>query len=204
MLGGLLFRLFRILELILLIPIIGMLSYFVNGYVIQNQLTPTYILIEFIISVLAGAWALVTLFKMDSVRRNAAFVALVDVLFVGAFIGAVYELRYITQWDCSNENGGFTASGGASTPGDGQLVLSWPNINFTPWNITYDKSCAMLKACFALGIICILLFANTAFLASIIHRKERTVVVEKTYTSRRSGSHSSRYVFCFLVFENRW
>ena len=89
MFGGFLFRLFRLFELVTLVPTIGMLAYFVNGYVNANQLTPNYILVLFIVATLAGAWALATLFRMDSVRRNAPFVAFVDLCFNGALIAGV-------------------------------------------------------------------------------------------------------------------
>ena len=192
MLGGLLFRLMRFFELLTLIPIIGMLSWFVNAYVTTNQLTPDYILVLFIVSTLAGAWALVTLFKMDSVRRNAPMIAFIDLCFVGAFIAGVYYLRFITQYDCVNVLGSVSSQGGFSaTAGNGAAGVTWPNIQFSgPFGIDYNKSCAMLKASFAFGIMNCLFFAATAFLATFIHRKEKAVVVEKTYSRR--GSHSSR------------
>lgn len=56
----------------------GMLAYFVHGYAIQDMLTPDYILILFIVSVLALAWAIVTLFSYHRSSANAAFVALID------------------------------------------------------------------------------------------------------------------------------
>lgn len=56
----------------------GMLAYFVNGYVQANQLTPNYILILFIVSVLALAWAIFTLFSYHRSSSNALFVAVID------------------------------------------------------------------------------------------------------------------------------
>lgn len=56
----------------------GMLAYFVNGYVNANQLTPNYILILFIVSVLALAWAIFTLFSYHRSSSNALFVAIID------------------------------------------------------------------------------------------------------------------------------
>lgn len=56
-----------------------MLGYFVNGYVNANQLTPNYILILFIVSVLALAWAIFTLFSYHRSSANALFVALIDI-----------------------------------------------------------------------------------------------------------------------------
>lgn len=55
-----------------------MLAYFVNGYVNDNVLTPNYILVLFIVSVLALAWAIFTLFLYHRSSANAKFVALID------------------------------------------------------------------------------------------------------------------------------
>lgn len=72
------FVFWRFLEIITLIPIVGMLAYFVNGYVNDNVLTPNYILVLFIVSVLALAWAIFTLFLYHRSSANAKFVALID------------------------------------------------------------------------------------------------------------------------------
>ena len=70
----------------------------------------------------------------------------------------------------------------------GTVVITAPNINFSPFG-TSNNTCAMLKASFALGIISVINFFNTAVLAYILHRRENEVVVEKTY---RRSNHSSR------------
>ncbi|MCJ1311094.1 hypothetical protein MMC25_004764 [Agyrium rufum] len=188
MLGGLLFSFFRFLELITLIPIIGMLAYFVNGYVKQNQLTPDYILVLFIVSTLAGAWALATVLRMGSTRRSALFVAFIDLCFVGALIGGVYELRGIAKANCTNVSGGLSSSGGVSSSGS-TVTLSPLTINYQPFSVSANKTCALLKASFALGIIDIIFFFITFLLALLLHRHERGVVVEKT--SYRRGSHDA-------------
>lgn len=68
----------------------GMLAYFVNGYVQANQLTPNYILILFIVSVLALAWAIFTLFSYHRSSSNALFVAIID-------LGTNHSLREDAQ-----------------------------------------------------------------------------------------------------------
>lgn len=55
-----------------------MLAYFVNGYVNANVIAPDYILVLFIVSVLALAWAVFTLFLYHRSSANARFVALID------------------------------------------------------------------------------------------------------------------------------
>ncbi len=141
-LSGFLFLSWRIFELLITIPIVGMLAWFVHQYVRANQLTPEYILILFIISTLALAWIVFTLIAYLRARHDALFVAVIDLGFVGAFIGAVVVMRFVAKQNCSNLNAGVTTSG-------------------SYFNYNVNKTCAMLKASFALAIIDILAFAVT-------------------------------------------
>lgn len=178
---------FRVLELLITIPIIGMLAYFVHGYVVSNQLTPTYILVLFICSVLAGAWALFTLFHYLRSRDSALFVALIDLAFVATFIAGVYELRGIASANCTN----FTA---------GSFYFNLGPFGYygrqggSSWSLNTNKTCAMLKASFALGIIDILLFFITfllALLASRHYGRDNRTVVKREYHTSRHGHRSS-------------
>ncbi|CRK34066.1 hypothetical protein BN1723_019960, partial [Verticillium longisporum] len=96
------FVFWRILQILTLIPTMGMLAWFVHGFVEANALTPNYILVLFIVSVLALAWAIFTLFSYHRSSTNATMVAIVDLLFVGAFIAAIWYLRDIRLQSCSN------------------------------------------------------------------------------------------------------
>ena len=140
--SGFLFLSWRIFEIIILVPIVGMLAWFVSNYVSANQLTPNYILVLFIVSVLALAWALATMINYLRARHDALFVAFIDLCFVGALIGGVVVLRFIAGQNCSDFN--FYISNNGS---DASL-----NVN---------KTCAMLKASFALAIIAIIAFFVT-------------------------------------------
>ncbi|MCJ1485567.1 hypothetical protein MMC06_005742 [Schaereria dolodes] len=180
MIGHLLFDLWRIFELLTLIPTLGMLAYFVHQYVVVNQLTPNYILVLFIVTVLASVWALVTLFRRKSVRRSAIFVGFVDLGFVGAFIAGVYLLRFISKANCTN-----------FTSGPVSVTVGTNGVSGTNGNsFNTNKTCAMLKACFAFGIMNCIMFFITALLAWLMHRHERDVVVKETTVRRRS--HDSR------------
>jgi hypothetical protein len=126
--------------------------------------------------------------RLRSTRRSALFVALVDLGFVGALIGGVVELRGIAGADCTNFNlGSFYVSLGPFGYYGRNSGSSYYNIN---------KTCAMLKASFALGIMNIFFFFITFILAIFLHRHERDVVVREKVVRRRShGSrrgHSSR------------
>lgn len=152
--SGIFFLVNRIFEIILLIPVVGMLAYFVHAYTSSNTLTPDFILILFITSVLGLAWTIATTVAYLRARHSAMFVALVDLGFVGALIAGVYYLRGIANADCSN----FTAGGFYFDLGPlGYLGRASNN----SWSFNVNKTCAMLKASFALGIILIILFFLT-------------------------------------------
>lgn len=192
MLFGIFFAFWRFLEIITLIPTLGMLAYFVHQYDKNDLLTPDFILVLFIVSVLAAAWATSTLFTYHRRRSNAVFVSFIDLCFVGAFIGGVYELRGVTKWNCtsvtSSNNPFFSIGVGNS------------GFSLSGFHINTNKTCAMLKACFAFGIMNCIFFAITSLLALLVgrgseRRREKDVYVRETHVTRhghrRSGSHRS-------------
>ncbi|SPO02080.1 uncharacterized protein DNG_04753 [Cephalotrichum gorgonifer] len=176
----------RISQIVILIPTVGMLAWFVDGFVEDNLLTPTYILLLFIVSTLALAWSFFTLFSYHRSSTNASFVSLVDFCFVGAFIAGVYMLRHITSADC------------ARVERDNDWVVYFGNlgsISGPGFDITVSKPCAMLKACFAFGIMEILMFFFTGVLAwmhgdKVEDRHDRRRSHSRRH-SHRSGSHHS-------------
>ena len=155
-------------------------------------MTPSYVLTLFIVSVLALAWAIATLIRRKSRNDSAIFCSFVDLCFVGAFIAGVYELRNITHANCSH----------FGLDSDFYVSLG-PNgfdSNGSPFTGSINKTCAMLKASFAFGIMNTIFFFFTSFLLLFMHRRRRgdRKVVEKrdtVYSSRRR-SHDSRYVDC--------
>jgi len=168
-----------------------MLAYFVHIYVSNNPpaLTPTYILVLFIVSVLGAAWAIATLFTYHRSKSNSLFVAFIDLCFVGAFIAGVYLLRGITKENCAS-----VTSGGAYQISFGALGSA----TFNGLHFTANKQCSMLKASFAFGIMNCIFFFITSILA-FTHSggrdsKKETYVRETHYSRhghRRSGSHRS-------------
>lgn len=140
--SGFSFIFWRVLEILTLIPTLGMLAYFVDIFNDQNALTPKRILVLFIVSVLGAAWALGTLFLYSRAKHSGKFVAFIDLCFVGAFVYAVYALRDITKADCSHfERDNWSASAaGFSASGPG-------------FKVNTNKDCAMQKASFAFGIM---------------------------------------------------
>ncbi|KAI4110177.1 MAG: hypothetical protein L6R37_000070 [Teloschistes peruensis] len=182
MIGGLLFSFWRFFQIVTLIPTLGMLAYFVHQFEKQGLLTPNYVLVLFIVSVLAAAWAIATVFRRKSTRESSLFASFVDLCFVGAFIAGVYELRSIANASCSN----FSADSRFSLTIDNNGVSG-----SSPFHLNVNKNCAMLKASFAFGIMNCIFFAITAFLLLFMHRNrdDREVVVKETYRRR---SHDSR------------
>jgi hypothetical protein len=213
----------------------GMLAYFVDGYVKANQLTPNYILILFIVSVLALAWAIFTLFSYHRSSSNALFVAVIDLGtttpikppgaqylvpqtpllmpsrlmqtlprtgFVGAFIAAVYYLRFIAGANCTSIRGtSYDVDFGPFGTFNGNGV-----------DVDTNKTCAMLKACFAFGIMNCIFFFFTAVLAwfhgdrvgkdtkyyretHYSRRGHRRHSSSSRHGSRRRSSHSHRRVY---------
>lgn len=157
----------------------GMLSYFVHVSTSQNVLTPNYVVILFIVSVLGLVWALFTLFSYHRSSANARFVGLVDLGFLGAFIAGVYYLRFITRADCTNIVPGSTWDVDFGIFGSAHL---------TGFQITANKTCAMLKACFAFGIMNCIFFACTAVLAWFHGDHAEKERVRRDSSRRRSGS----------------
>lgn len=180
------------MQIVTLIPTMGMLAWFVHNFVEQNALTPNYVLVLFIVSVLALAWAIYTLFTWHRSTTSSNGVAFIDLLFVGAFIAGVYFLRHIAGQDCTN----VTRGDGWSVNFGGLATVSGSSLDWTT-----DKPCAMLKAAFAFGIMNCVMFFFTAVLAwwSSDSVTRRTSYDRKYYRDgryhgdrRRSRSHTSR------------
>ena len=163
----------------------GMLSYFVHGYTSNNVLAPNFVLIMFIVSVLGLVWALFTLFSYHRSSSNARFVGLIDLCFLGAFIAAVYYLRFISGADCTHIVTGdrwdvsFGIFGSASING---------------FHVSANKTCAMLKASFAFGIMNCIFFSFTAVLAWFHgDRSEKEEYRHETRRHRSSSGHHHRH-----------
>lgn len=164
-----------------------MLGWFLDGYLDANIITPAYILVLFIVSVLALAWSIVTLFSYHRSSTNAQFVALIDLCFVGALIAGVYYLRFVGGTNCTSVNPG--------SPTDISLgMFGYARINYGLPEISVNKTCAMLKASFALGIMNIIFFFITSVLAWLhgdqAARRERRRAYSRHSSRSRHRSHS--------------
>lgn len=174
----------RVLQIVIAIPIIGMLGYFVDPFVKNRQTVPDNLLTLFIVSILAAAWAIVTFYQFHRFRTmSGPFVAIIDIAFVGAWIAGIVLMRWISDANCSNfrvpvgiQVGDNTYSGGNN------------------WGASINRPCAMYKASWILAIINCVLFFVTAILSWTLYRSARygPTHVSKEYTGgRRSGSTST-------------
>lgn len=120
--------------------------------------------------------------RLSTTRRSPGFVAFVDLLIFGGFIAGVYQLRFIANANCSDWHGGSVY---ISLGPFGAYGFKTDN----PLAFRLNKTCAMLKTCFAFGIMETLFFFWTAIIAALMHRKGDVEVVE---TRSRRRSHSSR------------
>ncbi|PHH71535.1 hypothetical protein CDD80_5211 [Ophiocordyceps camponoti-rufipedis] len=154
MMFALVFVCTRIAQIITLIPVMGMLSWFINIFVTANALTPDPLLILFITSVLALAWAVFTLFSYHRSSANARFVALVDLAIFATLIAAVVLLRGIQYADC------------VAVPAPGR---EWSGLVGVPGGlfagVPSEKGCGMVKACWAFAIMNVVFFFVTALAA---------------------------------------
>lgn len=161
---------------------VGMLGWFVDGFTKANSLTPASILVLFIVSTLALAWTIFTLFSYHRSSSNARFVSLIDAAFFGAFIAGVYYLRGIASHGCTS----VTATSNDWTVDLGDIRVTGPGADID-WRT--DKRCAMLKASWAFAIIEIVLFSITTVTA-FLHGDHHT----DDFDDRRSRhSHSERH-----------
>jgi hypothetical protein len=156
--SGFLFLSWRLFEIVMLLPPLGMLAYFIHGYVANNALTPTFILLLFIVVTLALAWAVFTTIAYLRARHDALFVAFVDLGFFGALIAGVALLGPIAGANCGG------SQFAANTLWQNLGVFGLGGYQQSPRNgyaEDIDKNCSLLKASFAFGIINIIAFFVT-------------------------------------------
>jgi hypothetical protein len=144
MLAGLFFVAFRLAEMVFLIPVLGMLSSIVHGYVTHNEIAPSYVLVLFIVIVIASVWAFFTMLFYGITKRNGHFVALLDLMIFGALIGGVVVLGPVKDLSCGSPN--------LRSP---MYLLSGPFV------YQFSNYCNLLKASFGISILLIILFFTT-------------------------------------------
>jgi len=150
MLTGFIYLLTRLSQVLIIVPIIGMFGWMTHLYSSNNELTPTNILVLFIVSVLALFWVLATTLFYQRSKQESLIISLADVGIMAGFIAGVVLLRNAANSNC---NVGDTM---------GRILSSTDSGLFYHYGVPTSKACSLLKAGFALGIIEILQFAWTA------------------------------------------
>lgn len=164
MLGQTAFFILRFLQIITLIPVWGLLAYFVNQYTKASSTPPDTILCLFIVAILATAWALLTISSYSSQHLTELWIAVIDLCFFGVLIAGVVLLAPLAGGkDCVH-----------GSAGRGYVGLSW------------NKECSMYKAAWVLGIMNAIMFFLTACLAAHTYRHAtQTLYSGRTVTTRR-------------------
>jgi Membrane-associating domain len=148
MVPGFIFTILRVLQILTLIPIWGLLAYFVDKYAYE----PDWLLCLFVVSILATIWAIGSLLTLYR-RHVPVYVAVIDLIFFGLLIAGVVLLApRVTNTDCMGMYGNLGSGG---------------------WY--WGKECSMYKAAYALGILNIIMFFITSLLAAWIWRKALVV-----------------------------
>jgi len=153
----------RVLEIVIAIPIIGMLGWFVDPYVQNKQTVPDGLLTLFIVAILACAWAMITFYQFHRYRDiSGPLIPIIDIGFVGAWIAGIVLNRAISDADCSS----------VSVPAGVRVGdNSWSG--GTNWSASVSRPCAMFKASWILAIIDCILFFITAVLGWSLYRSYR-------------------------------
>lgn len=144
MLSGLLFVLMRCVELLFLIPPLGMLSAVVHVYLVNNEVTPAFALVLFIVVVIASVWTLATLLFYRAARHHGYFLAIIDLCIFGALIAGVVEASGMAAQSCSN----FSITSN---------VYKQSGI----WVYNFSQLCNLIKASYAFAIMEIIFFFTT-------------------------------------------
>ncbi|KAF8244866.1 hypothetical protein K440DRAFT_517080, partial [Wilcoxina mikolae CBS 423.85] len=154
---GSIFHLLRILEILTLIPIWGILSWFINAY--YPAQAPDRILFLFIVSLLATIYAFITLLFYRRHLYTPLYICIVDICFFGLFVaGLVLLAPSVQNTNCVDWSGGVSGYG------------AWVNV-------AANKQCMMLKSAWGLGIVNAILFVITAVAAWEIWHGTGVVVV---------------------------
>ncbi|KAI5844275.1 hypothetical protein BZA05DRAFT_448364 [Tricharina praecox] len=175
MFPGFLFIAVRIFEIISLIPIWGMLAWFVDLY--QPATPPDYILYPFIVALLATIWAIITLLMYRRMGWTPIYIAIVDLCWFGILIGGVVVLApWVRRTDCVQWQGQ-------------SAVLNAAGMSVTSGDVTVAKQCMMLKSSWGLAILNIILFFASAVLAWEVWHRTGVVVVRprRSRSSRRNN-----------------
>jgi hypothetical protein len=167
----LLFTGLRLLQLLALLPIIGILAHF-----IALKSPAEHIITLFIISTLAAAWALVGIVLLIF-RRTPLYMAVLDVCIFAALVAGVVLLDPFVRGDICRDWADGEIDGKKFRKGsdddDDEISEAWG-----AGYMVVERRCAVLRAVWALAVAAGILFVGTAALAAQhVWNHSRTVTV---------------------------
>jgi len=208
---------FRVLQVLTLIPAWALMAAVVSWYNSNAIRAPGGVICLFVVTLLASVWAFCILIAVLRANNTALWIAFWDIVAMGALIAGVATTSNIANYECNavSQNTSQTVFYTA----DGERITTRPNNVITTTTGDSDRdfwdnpnNCNLIKAAWGLAIANIIMFFITALLAISIYRnneeemKNRTViideagppVIEKVYTEypeqprRARRSHRSR------------
>ncbi|PUU81931.1 hypothetical protein B9Z19DRAFT_969928 [Tuber borchii] len=183
---------FRVLEVLTLIPCWAILAALISVYNKNGVAPPSGIVCLFIVALLASIWSFCVLITAMRARNTALWMTIFDIGFFAALIAGVVLLSNIASVQCV-----MAPVTGAIITSDGEKI--WPSgVNFNDWNTrvwSNNHNCSLAKAAWGLGITNIILFFITALLAATVYRnnEEEDQMVEKVYTTRAADPYAQRH-----------
>jgi len=182
---------FRVLEVLTLIPAWAMMAAIVAAYNDHTLKTPGGIICLFVTTLLASIWAFCILITTMRAKNTALWIAFWDIVAMGILIAGVATTAN-TANTCSAvsttivvDSNGQTVSTNTTSRNGGDVVTN------------NSQDCGLLKAAWGLAIANIIFFVITAALAIVIYQKNKEiideppvpVVTEKIYREPRPRRH---------------
>jgi len=172
--AGALFEIFRILEILTLIPCWAILAWFISH--IAPATAPDWILLMFVIALLATVYCFFTWLAYRSWAFTPLWIALLDLCFMAVFIAAdVILAPQVVNTNCVT----FGSPSVLFYASDGEVVTSADS------GIRANNQCLMLKAAWGLGIANTVMLFLTFVLALMIWQRSGEVVYVQRPTRRR-------------------
>ncbi|KAF8425250.1 hypothetical protein EV426DRAFT_64182 [Tirmania nivea] len=179
-------NIFRIVQILTLIPIWALLAVVIGHYNRNNARIPGPIQFLFIVAILASVWSFCVLVTFLRARNTALWMTFLDLVTMALLIAAVVVLSNIANVYCDAE-------------GVSQIIIPqdisskyYPSGDERWWSTegiyTYRQHCGQIKAAWGLAIANIIFFLMTAILTALIYlqNRQRPVVREKVVVEQPS------------------
>ncbi|RPB18816.1 hypothetical protein L211DRAFT_843263 [Terfezia boudieri ATCC MYA-4762] len=179
---------FRIIQILTLIPAWAVLAAVIEHYNRNNAKTPGAILFLFVVAILASVWAFCVLVTFLRAHNTALWMTFFDVVAMALLIAAVVVvMTNFVNVACIDE---------VTTP-EYQSSRYYTAADEDWWNrqfpSTYRDHCGKVKAAWGLAIANIIFFFITAFLTAIIYIQNQPLAVVREEVVIEQPSHRPVY-----------